>query len=72
MIHIVEKPEGLEFKPCVHRSTRQRYAIMNAAGSVETIHGTMTFREGDYLIEGADGETLYVLTPAAFRLAYRC
>lgn len=69
MLHIVELPD-LEFMACIHKPTSQRFAILPLDGSVETAHGTMTFRRGDALIVGADGHTLYCLTPEAFAAAY--
>lgn len=69
--HLVDRPEGLEFRPCIHKETVQEFAVLPYSGTVETLHGTMAFRAGDRLLVGADGETLYVITPEAFDAAYR-
>ncbi len=69
MLHIVDVP-ALEFRACIHKPTAQRFAILPISGSVETLHGTMTFRKGDALVVGVDGESLYCLTPEAFAAAY--
>lgn len=61
---------GLAFYRCAHKPTRQWYSIALEGGSVETLHGTMTFRAGDHILQGADGETLYVITAKAFVDAY--
>ncbi len=70
MLHIVSRPKRLKFKKCVHRPTEQQFAVLPENGSVETAHGTMTFRKGDMLLVGVDGKTLYALTPEAFEPAY--
>lgn len=58
------------FLPCVHRPTQQSYVIAPDHGSVETLHGTMTFRKGDYLLTSPDGNTLYCITAEAFAASY--
>jgi hypothetical protein len=70
ILHIVERPRDLTFRRCRHKPTEQEYAVLPHGGSVETIHGTMTFRKGDRLIVGSDGHTLYALTPEAFKAVY--
>ncbi len=70
MLHIVRRPRNLRFQPCVHKPTEQEFAILPEDGSVETSHGTMTFRRGDPLLVGVDGKTLYTLSKEAFAAAY--
>lgn len=70
MLHIVRRPRKLRFQKCVHKATAQQFAVLPEDGSVETSHGTMTFRKGDRLMVGADGKTLYALSARAFEAAY--
>ncbi len=58
-------PEPLTFCTCVHKPTRQRYAVLTEDTNVETARGTMCGRAGEYLVEGLN-RSLYVLTPAEF------
>ncbi len=69
MLHIVNHPD-LEFRHCIHKPTQQRFAVAPEDGSVETLHGTMTFRKGDPIVESPDGNTYYCLTEEAFAAAY--
>lgn len=70
MIHVHgNPPAGMEWRACVHRPTRQWYAILDDDCSVETIHGTMAARRGDVLMKGAN-DAYYVLTREAFDAAY--
>jgi hypothetical protein len=70
ILNIVNRPAVLEFRKCVHKPTVQEFAILPCGGTCETQHGSMSFRAGDYLISGVNGQ-LYVLTPDSFEAAYR-
>jgi hypothetical protein len=70
MLHVHGKPPiDLNWAPCVHRPTRQRYVVLDQDCSVETVHGTMAARKGDVLMEG-ENRALYVLTWESFQAAY--
>ena len=70
MQHIVKRPRGLQFRNCRHKPTDQQFAVLTEDGSVETKHGTMTFRKGDVLMIGSNGKTLYTLAVEDFKDAY--
>lgn len=70
MYHIHGRaPEGIEWRNCRHKPTLQRFVVLTEDANVETPHGTMVAREGDVLMEGANGK-FYVLTRAAFDEVY--
>jgi uncharacterized protein affecting Mg2+/Co2+ transport len=70
MLHLVDRPSTIQFLPCLHRPTEQLYAIAPDHGTIETVHGTMSFRRGDYIMIGANG-SLYAITAEAFAEAYQ-
>lgn len=73
VINIVGKRprgKGWEFRPCIHKPTHQEYAVAPCDGTIETAHGTMSFRRGDAVLVGVDGETMYALQPHSFVAAY--
>ena len=69
ILHIVNAPTDLDWRECIHKPTKQRYAVLRLGGTVETQQGTMSFRAGDLLMEGVNGQ-LYALTPDSFEAAY--
>lgn len=72
MIHIAcskDIPTSVDFRTYVRKPTIQRAALMLESFSVETQHGTMAGRPGDYLTEGTTGQ-LYVVGGVEFERSY--
>ncbi len=74
MIHIVnhedlERAGYREFQLCERVKTEQRAIQMPESFAVETQHGTMVGREGDYLMEGVTGQ-LYIVGKDEFARCY--
>lgn len=61
---------SLPFVQCVRVKTRQWCVRMDHSFSVETQHGTMNGRAGDYLMRGATG-ALYVVSAEDFDRCYQ-
>lgn len=70
MLHIHGSvPDSVQWSCCIHKSTQQRYYVLQEDANIETPHGTMAGRVGDVLLEGADG-SFYVIRHDAFVRVY--